>query len=302
MFEYRYHLERSGSKHICPACQQRRFVRYVDTVTGEQIADDVGRCDREDSCGYHLRPSEYLRQAGARPPAAPRRKGPILEPEPSLIDAEMANKSLRNYNENNFAWWLASVFGIEKAFELVDAYHVGTSKHWPGASIFWQQDVAGRIRSGKIMLYNAETGRRVKEPFNHTNWVHKVLNIEPFHLKQCLFGEHLLIREEKPVALVESEKTAIVAAGFIPEYSWLALGGKRGNTDKTREALRVLRNRKVTLFPDLGAFDKWSEIAKGMPGFTVSDILERRATDTDRAAGLDLADYLLMENRQALSA
>ena len=300
---YRYELEKGGLKYVCPACQQRRFVRYVDTVTGEQIADDVGRCDREDSCGYHLRPSEYFQQHGTKPPAAARRKEPMPEPEPepepSFIDPEMANKSLKNYNENNFAWWLASVFGIEKAFGLADAYNVGTSKHWPGACVFWQQDVTGKIRGGKIMLYNKETGRRVKEPFNHVTWVHKVLKIEPYHLKQSLFGEHLLVTDQnKPVGVVESEKTAIVAAGFMPEMLWLATAGKN---NLKAERLDVLRGRNVTLFPDLGAFGKWREIGRAA-GVKVSDILENRADPQARGAGYDLADYLLMENRQALSA
>ena len=300
---YRYELEKGGLKYVCPACQQRRFVRYVDTVTGEQIADDVGRCDREDSCGYHLRPSEYFQQHGTKPPAAARRKEPMPEPEPepepSFIDPETADKSLRNYNENNFAWWLASVFGIEKAFELADAYHVGTSKHWPGANIFWQQDVTGGIRGGKIMLYDKETGRRVKYPFNHVTWVHKVLKVEPFHLRQCLFGEHLLVTDrDKPVGVVESEKTAIVAAGFMPEMLWLATAGKN---NLKAERLDVLRGRNVTLFPDLGAFGKWREIGRAA-GVKVSDILENRADPQARGAGYDLADYLLMENRQALSA
>lgn len=297
---YRYELEKGGLKYICPACQQRRFVRYVDTVTGEQVGDEVGRCDREDSCSYHLRPSEYFRQTGTRPTAAARRKEPMPEPEPSFIDAETAGRSLTAYEQNNFALWLVRVFGEETAFQLVDAYHVGTSKHWPGASIFWQQDVTGKIRGGKIMLYDAETGRRVKEPFNHVQWVHKVLKIEPFHLRQCLFGEHLLsVDREKPVGVVESEKTAIIAAGFIPEMLWLATAGK-GNLNAAK--LNVLRGRNVTLFPDLGAFEKWQEIGRGMPGLKGSDILERRASESDRAGGLDLADYLLREREQALTA
>ena len=60
----------------------------------------------------------------------------------------------------------------------------------------------------------------------------------------------------------------------------------------------MLQGRKVTLFPDLMACDKWKEIANGVSGVTVSDVLERRASEADRAKGLDLADYLLRENRQ----
>ena len=47
-------------------------------------------------------------------------------------------------------------------------------------------------------------------------------------MTQCLFGEHLLTRyPERIVALVEAEKTAVIGAGFIPEYVWLATGGQK---------------------------------------------------------------------------
>ena len=143
------------------------------------------------------------------------------------------------------------------------------------------------------MLYNSTTGRRVKEPVNHIQWVHKVMKMEPYHLEQCLFGEHLLsVDKVKPVAIVESEKTAIVAAGFMPEFLWLATAGKN---NLNREKLKAVQGRRVVFFPDLMAFEKWRDIVKWMPDVSVSDILERRATEADRAAGLDLADYLLRE-------
>ena len=301
---YRYRLQQGGVKQYCPACRQRRFVRYVDTLTGEEIADEVGRCDREDSCGYHLRPSEYFRQRGIQLPKSPVvHREPVLEPEPSFISPEMMQTTFTGYERNNFCRWLTGVFGESRAFELTLAYRLGTSKYWPGACVFWQIDAEKRIRGGKIMLYDAETGRRVKEPFNYVQWVHKVLKIEPYHLKQCLFGEHLIKGDrDKPVAVVESEKTAIVGAGFMPEYIWLATAGK-GNM--SQEKLRGLQGRKVTLYPDLGAFEKWHEKSKGLQNVRVSSILEKRATPEDRAAGLDLADYLLREhfdrrNKQAV--
>ena len=298
MAEFRFELEKGGVKHTCPACKKMRFVPYVDTETGEQVADVVGRCDREDSCGYHLTPKEHFPLTGKNPftnvsiPA--RKREPVPEQEPSFIDAALLQGSLRNYEQNNLCRWLHGVFGGRKAFELTAAYQIGTSKHWPGSSVFWQVDKAGRIRAGKVMLYNSVTGRRVKEPFNHIQWVHKVMKMEPYHLQQCLFGEHLRsIDQVRPLAIVESEKTAIVAAGFLPEFLWLATAGKN---NLNREKLKSVRGRKVTLFPDLMAFEKWRDIVKGMPDVTVSDILERRASEADRAAGLDLADFLLREN------
>ena len=50
---------------------------------------------------------------------------------------------------------------------------------------------------------------------------------ESWTLTQCLFGEHLLKQyPKKVVALVESEKTAVICAGLMPRFLWLATGGK----------------------------------------------------------------------------
>ena len=67
-------------------------------------------------------------------------------------------------------------------------------------------------------------------------------------------------------------------------------------TNLNEEKCSVLKGRTVTLFPDLNGFDKWSSKAKELSHlttFTVSDLLERKATETDRRQGLDIADYLL---------
>ena len=299
MAEHRFQLEKGGVKHACPACRQIRFVRYVDSFTGEQVADEVGRCDRESSCGYHFTPKEYFYLTGKNLFDVPKpaiKPQPKPEPvEPSFIDTKVVQASLSRYNENKFCQWLCSVFGEQKAFELTARYKIGTSKHWPGSCVFWQIDRDGKARAGKVMLYD-DSGSRVKKPFSHIQWVHEVMQIEPYHLKQCFFGEHLLSTDsDKPVAVVESDKTAIVASGFIPEVVWVATGGK---TSKLKEKLQAVAGRKVKLYPDLMAFEDWRKVAAGLPGVTVSDILERRASEAERAAGLDLADYLLRENKQ----
>ena len=154
------------------------------------------------------------------------------------------------------------------------------------------------------MLYDAETGRRVKEPFNHVTWVHSLLRLPDFNLRQCFFGEHLLpMNRGKPVAIVESEKTALVAMYYLPEYVWLATGGKNGcfNAD----ALRVLKDRQVILYPDIGATDQWQQklslLRKLCIEASIFNFLEDVATDDERTAGLDIADYLLqIEPAQAI--
>lgn len=294
MSDYQFSLERGGMKHVCPACNQRKFVRYLDTETGEYLADEVGRCDREDSCGYHLKPKEHFLHGGKRPTVrskvSPMRK---LKPEPSFFPPEIMQASLKNYNDNHFYQWLVLVFGEKKALELTLSYRIGSAHYWKGSCIFWQIDDNGYVRSGKVMLYDAMTGRRVKEPYNHIQWAHKLLQIEPFNLSQCLFGLHLLTENRsKPIAVVESEKTAIVGAGFMPDFIWMATASK---SNLNAERLKPLYGREVVLYPDLGALDDWRKVADSLPGVTVSYILEKQATDEDRKAGLDVADFLLRE-------
>jgi hypothetical protein len=107
----------------------------------------------------------------------------------------------------------------------------------------------------------------------------------------------------KPVAIVESEKTALVAAYYLPEYVWLATGGKNGCINA--DALRVLRGCQVILYPDIGATDQWRQKLSLLRSLGIEAILfnflEEVATDDERTAGLDIADYLLqIEPNQAI--
>jgi hypothetical protein len=206
--------------------------------------------------------------------------------------------SFRHYVDNNFARYLLELFGMAVAKELMKRYLIGTSDKWKGASIFWQLDGKENVRSGKIMLYDRHTGKRVKEPYNHIAWVYALKDdhgrpVYPsFHLKQCFFGEHLLTLEpDKEVAIVESEKTAIIASAFMPRFIWLATGSKDGlNKDKCK----VLQDRLVHLYPDLGAYDDWRMKGdKLLRRFTISDVFERNATEEQKREGWDLADWLV---------
>ncbi len=148
------------------------------------------------------------------------------------------------------------------------------------------------------MCYDPGTGHRVKEPHSRVSWVHTELKEKDYHLKQCLFGEHLLpYNPALPVILVESEKTALIGSFFIPEMLWLASGGINGCFNS--ETMEVLRGRDVTLMPDLGAMEIWRQKAEMLSSIchtvTVSDVLEKEAEDWQREKGWDIADFLLAE-------
>jgi len=158
------------------------------------------------------------------------------------------------------------------------------------------------------MKYDRQTGHRVKDEKvgGKITWVHAVLrqSADPllrlpdgWELTQCLFGEHLLRQFPfKPVALVESEKTAVICSTFWPEYIWLATGGKSQLNDR----LQVLKGRKVVAFPDVDGYLEWKEKLSRVRGLhiVVSDVLEKEATFEDRANHVDIADLLIRQQRE----
>jgi len=66
MQSYKYILEPykgMNSRYRCPECNKgKTFSRYIDTETGEHIADHVGRCNRVDNCGNHYTPKQYFQE------------------------------------------------------------------------------------------------------------------------------------------------------------------------------------------------------------------------------------------------
>lgn len=304
-----------NTRYRCPGCNHREktFTRYIDTETGEHLAPSVGKCNRENNCGYHYKPKQYFQDnkiystQSFSPTFYKRATSPqatlTVKPKPvSFIPVEIFKASLKSLDANYFVKFLLGLFPADVISELISRYFIGTSKHWNGASVFWQIDISGKIRTGKIMLYSPATGKRVKEPFNHISWVHKALRLPEFGLRQCFFGEHLIQDKTKPVAIVESEKTAVIASIYLPQFIWLAVGSL---TNLNAEKCSVLKGRNVTLFPDLKGFDKWNSKAKELSHiarFTVSELLERRATEQEHKQGLDLADYLIkFDYREFLS-
>lgn len=64
MSEYRFHLQKYklGNRYACPQCGRKRcFARYIDEEGQIVFPDNVGRCDHEQSCGYHYSPSDYFK-------------------------------------------------------------------------------------------------------------------------------------------------------------------------------------------------------------------------------------------------
>ena len=308
------------SRHTCPACHSKGvFVRYRNE-SGEYIADDVGRCNRESKCGYHQTPKMFFeanphfsKSADFKPKArtrkgygftaqtnAPQAQIKSVNSKPDYIEQSFLLRTLANYENNGFVRFLLDLFpaDTDAVEQIVKDYLIGTTKD--GKTIFWQIDRRRNVRTGKIIAYDVSSGKRRKDVT--PNWIHAELKKSghlksDFNLRQCFFGEHLLtLVKDKPVAIVEAEKTAVIADFCFPEFVWLACGAKQNlNAGK----LQRFAGRRIILYPDADGFALWTEKAQEARanGLTVnvSSLIEMHGTDAQKANGYDLADYLVAE-------
>ena len=317
----RYHLQKYAgisSRHTCPACERPRcFTLYIDD-NGNILHPTVGRCDHESSCGYHRTPRQYFHDHPEhRHFVIPSERSESRQSTKSL---EHQRKNLLHYRHarpdrafpgvipqnlipppsatNHLISYLKTMIPSSAIDRIIADYRLASTPDQ--AIIFLQIDQDNQCRTGKIMQYNPTTGHRIKDPDKpgRINWLHSILKrrkqLSPdWQLTQCLFGEHLLPQhQDKTIALVESEKTAIICSAMMPQYLWLATGGKSGLTS---ERLSSLKGRKIIVFPDIDAFKDWQQKIFTFPhlDIRISRLLEDNATPADRAAHIDLADWII---------
>lgn len=229
---------------------------------------------------------------------------------PSFVDDGIFRKSLAAFDRNNLITWLCQRINRELVLEAVKAYHIGTTQN--GHTIFWQVNIEGKAGTGHVIAYPLNDHHRIRDI--HPTWVHTLLkqtDESKFNWVKYWFGEHLLpLFPTHTVAIVESEKTALVASIYFRHMDiiWLASCGKDGLNN--RDKWKILRGRKAVLYPDLSLpddkgqtpFQQWNKIAAEMAfcGFDVSvnSFLESHADEFERSQKWDLADFLLRRDLQ----
>ena len=298
--DFRYQLEskkltgHQPCKLTCPHCGKKKcFVRYVDTHNGNRyVADNVGKCDHQHSCGYHYKPSEYYRdnQWAQEPRAHPEDYCKPAPPPPfQPLDGQYV---VRSHSPRSTFWhWFSTVVASrlnlseEQLQRVFDDYCIGATRR--GCVIFWQIDEEARVHGGHIMQYRTDGHRDGYQGWTHVPLIRNGQLPKNWTLYQCFFGQHLLARRpDDRVCLVESEKTALVMAACRPQHVWLATCGSGGLSP---EKAACLQGRRVTLFPDSGCYEKWSHVMAQTTGigYYVDPQLEAYPPNTD------LCDLLL---------
>ena len=322
-----YQLEKGSRKFACPRCGRKTFVRVIETAGGKHLPDHVGRCDRESNCGYQftwkrhfeddsvMRPAVGIRTSQYALHAVPKsedleqicstdRSEAILRTRPpDYLEAAHLLQTLSNYGQNMFVQFLLRLFpnDPQDVQDVISEYLIGTKD---GYTVFPTISETGKVCKAKLIKFDPETGKRVRDQYAISSLQARLKRAgeleEEFETdKEVFFGEHLLQKHPKrPVAIVEAEKTAVVASickGVFPDFVWLATGSKQWL--KTGRIKKLGRGRRIVLFPDADGFKSWLEVASkaASHGFRVkiSHLIENLATDAEKSDQVDLADYLV---------
>lgn len=312
--EHRFRLHPSAGRtyYTCPDCNQNTLIPYIDTKREFTFPEYVGMCDRPSKCGYHFPPKRFFEEAKSKGmdlhlPKKVRSSAPAPPPEPDYIDLQAIEQFARYGINTILCQFLAQALDhlhpARPLEETLSLYRVGglTDRR----IVFPLIDTSGHVRSAKVMRYWYD-GHRSKDKADkgRFNWLHGMRELVPvsmlhihgaaFKLSQAWFGSHLLpIFPTAPVAIVESEKTALIMTCIRPQYIWLATGGMRNFVPDKAPSLQ---GRKVYVYADADGHKEWEQrtsvliAAKVLPADTM---FPKWYVSEPEGSKRDIADLLL---------
>ena len=206
----------------------------------------------------------------------------------------------------------AGKLSVEDMRQACDRYYLGKTK--TGAPIFWMIDDLHRPLDAHIDTTWISTLLKNREPL-----------INSWHVQHCLFGLHLLAHAEaptgdwrncgiakpkasnatggpglsaSPIAIVESESSAIVLSALFPESIWMAYAT---TSHLSPDLFSPLEGHIVTIYPNtdptLSTYLFFQDLVTLTQqqydlDITISPLLEDNATPTQKERNIDLLDFL----------
>lgn len=271
---------------------ERTPQRYVKTL--EQAEKKIAYFAKQ--AGMNLKSQRWndttrrqnCRSRQQRPPQPPQLPRVYVNPDNILRAAgKVPLTALFNF--------LCRFFRSDEVCRIFSLYRVGATREFgevPGimGTAFPYIDHSGRCVDVKLMAYDTN-GHRRKNGYS-ANWFLAKAKLNDRRAPWPLFGEHLLsLNTSAPVAVVESEKTALIASIALPGYIWVATGSKQNlNTERCK----ALKGRAVYLFPDTDGVEEWTRrgLEMSKQGFNVHNCSEV-VTENAKNTGDDIADIIL---------
>ena len=153
-------------------------------------------------------------------------------------------------------------------------------------------DTAGNCHAVKVIPYPTTDHHRIKDAQPDRapmDW------IKPPQNPGAYFGTHLLpLRPTAPVAIVESEKSAIIGALFEPRFIWIATQTK--SDFKQCRKMEALAERELHIFPDTDGLEEWRATTEELraAGYNIKfrdEVIKLFPADSK----LDVADLIIWE-------
>lgn len=297
--EYRYTLDFSSKKHICPRCSRKTFVRYIDREREHYLPAQYGRCDREEKCKYYCNP--YTEKYGMDAEGNRKKNTKVkfekkyghVQTERNRVhfNGDFFVKTMipERYAKNTFICNLIQnvkhPFNIKDVMEVVSLYQLGTcikkNGQRCGALTIPFIDKNDNVRAVQVKEFNG-TNNTIETTFLHKVMINNLkkegkqipewlIEYDKQEKKvDCLFGEHLLKQyPNNPVGLVEAPKSAIYCTLYfgLPDTAddilWLAVFNK--STFKI-DRIKALEGRRIFVFPDLSkdgsTYNDWKKEAQ----------------------------------------
>jgi hypothetical protein len=309
MAEYKYEFEKSPKKKgTCPMCKFKNEFRFY-----EGLPREYGKCERVNHCAYINPPPSDFKSEYKVPEVKKPVEAKIVYPDQEKI------KSFTLVHTSNFHKFCIRL-GISQ--DHLTKWDVGTDGQ---TTIFALRDQGKRICNLKMVKYS-ETGKRDGNSYylkrnkcsncntsferSHVKCpscqkTKTILPDEKEKFRICIYGEHTWRAEKdengkftKPLCLVESEKSAVIASFFYPQYDWGAFSAAKNLTDE-KIGSGVLFNRTVYNLRDADKagreahaetqLTKWAIEGKGVDLFP------------ERTDGYDIADAIIDGLRPVIS-
>ena len=171
----------------------------------------------------------------------------------------------------------------------------------------------GKTRSGKTMFWMIDDMMQPLDARIGDTWVSQLLKqreplLEYWPVKHCLFGLHLASgvrgydgagERDYPVAIVESEESAVILSELFPESIWMAYST---TAHLVPELMAPLQGRHVTIYPrtdpTMSTYVFFLEYAEHVRkhydiNLRIDSTLEHNATAEQKEQCIDILEFIL---------
>ena len=265
--------------NVCAMNKEELIARSSLKAAGKRVGIDVQMIDGQLVCR-------------AIDPDDPRYTMDYVMPTMKMVEACRAD------DFDFFQPWLAAGhLTAEQMSRAVERYHLGKTRS--GKPIFWMID---------------EMYEPLDAHIGSDAWISTMLKrrqplLRYWRPNHCLFGLHLLCEaqearqntvceNDRAICVVESEQSTVILSELFPQCIWMAYASM---SFLRVEYFAPLKGHSVTIYPPTDPsfftfpfFETFAVAVRRRYGLriAVASILEDRATNEQKARGIDLLDFI----------